>query len=244
MAWAAQAAAGASFDAWQRTPLIGAPTLVLHGTEDVVVDPANAALLGERIPDARVELFEGCGHLLFWEDPDRFVEVVGVPVVNGEHTLGRWLADRARNTPGRVAIDAGDTLVTYGELHARSSRMAAALVARGLGRGDRVATLTPNSADHVALLFACARLGLALQPLNWRLLPSELRYQLGDAEPSLLAADPVYAELAAETGHGVPRVVLSDLDDEGPVPAGDVRDDDPLLLAYTSGTTASRRAQC
>jgi len=77
VAWAAQAAAGASFDAWQRAPLIGAPTLVLHGTEDVVVDPANAALLGERIPDAQVELFEGCGHLLFWERPVRFVDVVG-----------------------------------------------------------------------------------------------------------------------------------------------------------------------
>ena len=77
VAWAAQAAAGASFDAWQRAPLIGTPTLVLHGTQDVVVDPANAALLGERIPAARVELFEGCGHLLFWEQPARFVDVVG-----------------------------------------------------------------------------------------------------------------------------------------------------------------------
>jgi 3-oxoadipate enol-lactonase len=76
-AWAAQAAAGMSFDAWERATQIEAPTLVVHGTEDVVVDPANAALLGERIPGARVELFDGCGHLLFWEEPARFVEVVG-----------------------------------------------------------------------------------------------------------------------------------------------------------------------
>ena len=76
-AWAAQAAAGVSFDAWERVPLIAAPALVLHGTVDVVVDPANAALLGERVPGARVELFDGCGHLLFWEEPARFVEVVG-----------------------------------------------------------------------------------------------------------------------------------------------------------------------
>jgi 3-oxoadipate enol-lactonase len=76
-AWAAQAAAGASFDAWDRVPRIEQPTLVVHGTADVVVDPANAALLAERIPDARVELFEGCGHLLFWEQPARFVDVVG-----------------------------------------------------------------------------------------------------------------------------------------------------------------------
>jgi 3-oxoadipate enol-lactonase len=76
-AWAAQAAAGASFDAWDRLGAIRAPTLVVHGTEDVVVDPANADLLAARISDARVERFEGCGHLLFWEEPARFVDVVG-----------------------------------------------------------------------------------------------------------------------------------------------------------------------
>jgi pimeloyl-ACP methyl ester carboxylesterase len=76
-AWMAQAAAGASFDAWDRLPGLSVPTLVLHGTEDVVVDPANADLLAERISGARVARFEGCGHLLFWEEPARFVEAVG-----------------------------------------------------------------------------------------------------------------------------------------------------------------------
>jgi 3-oxoadipate enol-lactonase len=76
-AWAAQAAAGASFDAWDRLADVHAPTLVVHGTEDVVVDPANAELLAVRIPGARVDRFEGCGHLLFWEEPARFVGVVG-----------------------------------------------------------------------------------------------------------------------------------------------------------------------
>ena len=76
-AWMAQAAAGAAFDAWDRLPEIEAPTLVLHGTADVVVAPANAELMGERIPGARTKRFEGCGHLLYWEEPERFVEVVG-----------------------------------------------------------------------------------------------------------------------------------------------------------------------
>ena len=75
-AWAAQAAAGAAFDVWARLPELAAPTLVLHGTADAVVDVANAALLAERIPDARVELFDGCGHLFFWEQPERFVASV------------------------------------------------------------------------------------------------------------------------------------------------------------------------
>jgi 3-oxoadipate enol-lactonase len=74
--WQAQAAAGASFDALDRIGGIAAPTLILHGTDDGVVDSRNAALLAERIPDARVRLFEGRGHLFFWEDPDGFVAAV------------------------------------------------------------------------------------------------------------------------------------------------------------------------
>ena len=76
-AWLSQASAGAAFDAWDRLPTLAPPALVVHGTADVVVDPANAQLLAERIPDVQVELFPGCGHLLFWEQPDRFVGVVG-----------------------------------------------------------------------------------------------------------------------------------------------------------------------
>ena len=64
--WQAQAAAGMTFDPGELR--IAAPTLVLHGTEDRVVDVRNAALLGERIPDSRVVTMAG-GHLMFWEDP-------------------------------------------------------------------------------------------------------------------------------------------------------------------------------
>jgi pimeloyl-ACP methyl ester carboxylesterase len=75
-AWAAQAAAGATFDVWDRVGEIRAPTLVLTGDEDAVVDPRNSELLAERIPDARLEVFAGGGHLFFWEEPERFVRLV------------------------------------------------------------------------------------------------------------------------------------------------------------------------
>ena len=68
--WHAQAAAGAAFDASERIHAIAAPTLVLHGTADVVVDPRNAELLACQIPDARLELLDGLGHLFFWEAPE------------------------------------------------------------------------------------------------------------------------------------------------------------------------------
>jgi 3-oxoadipate enol-lactonase len=75
-AWAAQAAAGAAFDVWDRVGEIRAPTLVLTGDEDAVVDPRNSELLAQRIPGARLEVFPGTGHLFFWERPERFVQVV------------------------------------------------------------------------------------------------------------------------------------------------------------------------
>jgi pimeloyl-ACP methyl ester carboxylesterase len=76
VAWAAQAAAGATFDAFDRLGTLSAAALVEHGDEDVVVDPRNAALLLELLPDARLERFGGCGHLFFWEQPEQFVASV------------------------------------------------------------------------------------------------------------------------------------------------------------------------
>jgi len=75
-AWAAQASAGATFDAYDRLGPLAAPTLVQHGDEDVVVDPRNADLLVELLPDARLERVPGTGHLFFWEAPEQFVASV------------------------------------------------------------------------------------------------------------------------------------------------------------------------
>jgi pimeloyl-ACP methyl ester carboxylesterase len=71
--WAAQAAAGATFDAADRLGGLNAPTLVQHGDGDVVVDPRNGDLLVELIPDARLSIYAGCGHLFMWQEPKRFV---------------------------------------------------------------------------------------------------------------------------------------------------------------------------
>jgi fatty-acyl-CoA synthase len=153
-------------------------------------------------------------------------------------TVGRLLRDRARTTPDRVAIDSDSGLVTYAELDRRSEELAAALLARGLARGDRVATLTANSPEHVVVFFACAKAGLCLLPLNWRLAPAELGYMLGDAEPALFLAAPERAALAAATGF--PYEPLSDTSSArhstGPIETG-AGEDDALLLVYTSGTT-------
>lgn len=75
-AWQAQAAAGAAFDAYDRVGAISAPTLVVHGGADNVVDTRNGELLGELIPGARVEIVPDRGHLMVWEDSERVAEIV------------------------------------------------------------------------------------------------------------------------------------------------------------------------
>lgn len=72
--WQAQAAAGMSFQGVDAE--ITAPTLILSGTADNVVDYRNADVLAAQIPGARVELFEGSGHLFFWERPDESVTII------------------------------------------------------------------------------------------------------------------------------------------------------------------------
>lgn len=72
--WQAQAAAGVGFAGVNGS--IAAPTLILHGGEDAVVDVGNVQVLARRIPRARVEVLPGLGHLFFWEDPVRFVALV------------------------------------------------------------------------------------------------------------------------------------------------------------------------
>ncbi len=72
--WQAQAAAGIGFKGVEAE--IAAPTLILAGTADNVVDYRNADVLAARIPGARVELFEGAGHLFFWEEPDESVRII------------------------------------------------------------------------------------------------------------------------------------------------------------------------
>jgi 3-oxoadipate enol-lactonase len=74
--WQAQAAAGATHDAHARLGAITAPTLVIHGTVDNVVDHRNAQLLADAIPHASIELLDGAGHLLFWERPDKVAALI------------------------------------------------------------------------------------------------------------------------------------------------------------------------
>jgi fatty-acyl-CoA synthase len=154
--------------------------------------------------------------------------------MTGALTLGRWIRDRARTTPSRTAIDYHRRAISYAELDEQSERLAGSWLERGLRRGDRVATLTGNSPEHVAVFFACAKAGFALAPLSWRLTAPELAYQLEDADAALFLVEDDYVELAATTGHAFEPLRLGGA---GNALSTTTEDGDPLLLVYTSGTT-------
>jgi pimeloyl-ACP methyl ester carboxylesterase len=71
-----QMQACAAHDTNARLPQIAAPTLVIHGTEDRLLPVQNGRLIASRIPGAQLEIFDGVGHLFFWERPERSAELV------------------------------------------------------------------------------------------------------------------------------------------------------------------------
>ena len=92
-----QMLAGATYVGALRQLRIRAATLVLHGSADTVADPRNARSLVNQIPGAELVMFPDAGHLLFWEQPDRFCDVVTAFLRRGT------LLSRARGwqRPGR-----------------------------------------------------------------------------------------------------------------------------------------------
>jgi len=82
--WSAQALAGARYAGRLAQSRIQAPTLVVHGGEDKVVDPRNGKLLADRIPGAQLVMFPELGHLLFWEDPEGFAAAVTAFLVSDD----------------------------------------------------------------------------------------------------------------------------------------------------------------
>jgi len=164
-----------------------------------------------------------------------------------------WIAANARRTPDKVALRCGSHALSYAVLATRCDESAAALAAAGAGRGDCVAWLGLNSAEMLATLFACARLGAIFMPLNWRLAPAEHRAMLLDCPPALLCVDECFASASAGQGVapaatrcialGVAPAGWSDWDAFIAVPgksallSEQVDADAPLLLCWTSGST-------
>lgn len=151
----------------------------------------------------------------------------------------------AAQTPDAPALEFEARRLSFRQLYERSCRIANALTAAGVGRGDRVSILDKTSTTTMELFFACGLIGAIMMPLNWRLSPAEVAGILSDGAPSVIfVADELrhlLAEappIAATIGLGAPfEAWLGDAGTTDPgVPHGP---HDPVLLLYTSGTTGT-----
>ncbi len=167
--------------------------------------------------------------------------------------ISKWIRTNAQYTPDKVAIYFEGQTISYSDLEVQIDR-AANMLSNTLNvkHGDRVSLLSSNSPEYLIALFACARIGAVLNPLNWRLAIPELAYIVKNAESSVLLVEETYAEFAAHARVEMPNCKLVGLDyvPEGGDKWADLMAndssgssqstgslDDTLLLVYTSGTT-------
>ena len=134
--------------------------------------------------------------------------------------IGKIPAKTARLAPTREAlIDiSASRRMTFGELEERVCRLGNALMQQlGLAKGDRVAVLARNCIEYMEVYYGCARVGLIVQPLNWRLGAPELLKIASGGEPAVLMYAAEYADEAATlvAQAGIPHAFAFGEDSDG-----------------------------
>ncbi|MGE3284789.1 MAG: acyl-CoA synthetase [Pseudonocardia sp.] len=169
------------------------------------------------------------------------------------HSIGDLLHRTAKRYPQKLAVVAGEHRATYAEFDAAVNRMANALIARGLTKGDRLAMLSHNCWEYAVLAFAAAKAGIVLVPINFMLNAGEITFILTHSGAKGMLAESALADTAekamAEAGMNTVRgwigtdpsahwESVESWWSEGDASPPDVAiaDDDPLRLMYTSGT--------
>jgi len=151
--------------------------------------------------------------------------------LNLSRCIERW----AQHAPARTALHFQGEDLSYASLWARTERATRGLAGLGIGKGDRFAYLGYNHPEMLVLLFAAARLGALLVPLNWRLTAREHEVILADCGPKALFFEADFENHVAGLPVAAKIRLCSPLPDLEPRVAGN--DDDEVLIVYTSGTT-------
>ena len=173
-----------------------------------------------------------------------------------------FLERSARVFPDKSAVIHGDLTYTYSELFARSRRLASALAKRGIGIGDTVAIMAPNTPAMLEAHYGVPMCGAVLNALNYRLDAATIAFILGHGEAKILLTDREFSPVikAALAEYESPITVI-DIDDpyaEGGELIGEsdyesfLKEGDPdyqwlvpadewqaICLNYTSGTTGN-----
>ena len=174
-----------------------------------------------------------------------------------------FIARTAQIYPNRLAVVHGARRFTWAETYTRCRRLASALAARGIKRGDTVAVMLPNVPAMVEAHFGVPMIGAVLNTLNTRLDPEAIAFMLAHGEAKVLITDPEFAptiEAALALLDGPKPLVIDALDAEypGTTRLGEIEYEefldnadpefawqlppdewDAIALNYTSGTTGN-----
>lgn len=170
----------------------------------------------------------------------------GLPLVRQAAglTIGALLAQQARLRPNHPAVQDGERRLDFQTFNARVNRLAHALMALDIRRGDRVAILSENRLEYLELLFAAGKIGAIVAALNWRLADPELRHCITLVTPKATLLSPDYAATLDRLGDIGGEVVrlgepYEQLLARAPAhePECFVDTEDGLVILYTSGTT-------
>jgi len=154
----------------------------------------------------------------------------------------------------REAIVDGDLRLTYEQFGARADKWAAALQGLGVGKGDRVAYIAPNTHAQLESFYSVPQLGAVLVPINYRLSADDFAYIINHSDARIVCAHSDYLEAVDSIRDRIPTVehfvaLEGDrngwLDYERTLAAASttpqratIDENDLLTLNYTSGTTA------
>jgi long-chain acyl-CoA synthetase len=166
----------------------------------------------------------------------------------GRINVGDSLTRTAASRPDQLAVVDGDRRFTYAEFNGYVNRLAHGLAGRGFQRGDALALASGNSADFLAVYYACAKLGVVCVPVNlgWR--PDEVAYVLGHSKARGIVVEAQLVTAMQDAIATVPEVTdvivapedLRNLSSHSTStePQVFVDDRDALSYLYTSGTTS------
>jgi fatty-acyl-CoA synthase len=164
-------------------------------------------------------------------------------------------ARRARRLyADRLAVVDGPLRLTYGQFFDRCSRWSAALQGFGIGKGDRVVYIAPNTHAQLESFYAVPQIGAVLVPLNYRLTPDDFAYMIEHCGARIVCAHTDYLEAVDSIRDRIPNVerfvALEGsrsgwIDYERTLTAAppefqpiDISERDLLTINYTSGTTS------
>jgi long-chain acyl-CoA synthetase len=154
-------------------------------------------------------------------------------------SLGALLEVNAARCPQKIAVYCEDRQIDYAELDRYTSRLASWLIDWGLKPGDRLALHWPNGIETIQLYFAAFKAGLIAVPVNLRLKTPEIEFVLKHSGARLCFSHSSVAP-AAQQAAACP--ILTDLPAPSTAtPLPEVRESDPAIILYTSGTTTRPR---